>query len=174
MQCNGNKQMIISLGIILISSNIFSWPSSPGKIILGTLARNEAGAVLTKSTQHKPAAWQSWKKQFDSHRHKFLSAPKTQDYNTPWYRKLFKQGCLKHSPGGTVLVSSCSDFLVCTAQKWETSDLRKMTQQIFSTVFATLRKVWIQHITMVGVWNVVNLCSLHTSSTRYNLYHTMN
>ena len=78
MQCNGNKQMIISLGIILISSNIFSWPSSPGKIISGTLARNEAGAVLTKSTQHKPAAWQSWKKQLDSQRHKFLLAQKTQ------------------------------------------------------------------------------------------------
>ena len=94
------------------------------RIILETLARNEAGVVLTKSTQHKPAGGQSWKKQFDS---------QTQNCNfsTPWYTQLFTDVCWKHSPGRTVLVSSCSDFLVCTAQKWETSDLRKWHSKYF-------------------------------------------
>ena len=78
------------------------------------------------------------------------------NYNTPWC--VLKTQSLWNSAGQFLLW-----FLVCTAQKLETSDLRKMAQQIFSTVFATLRKVWIQHITMVGVWNGVNLCSLHTS-----------
>ena len=124
------------------------------------LQGTKRGVVLTKSTQHKPAARQSWKKQFDSHRHKLLLAPKTHRLqHTLIYIYVALYRCVLKTQSWW---NSAGQFLL-----WffgvHCSKMRKMAQQIFSTVFATLRKVWIQHITMVGVWNGVNLCSLHTS-----------